>query len=400
MRTTSPFSVYCAFIFKMAFLSACSSSEELPKHDYTSILVPVNTEEVFNFEQYVESVTINPLETTDESLIRSIYNILYQNDKVFIFDKFAQRLHVFHQDGSFLFNLDKRGRGPEEYLEMRDVAVDEKGHIHVLSYRKVHIYDSLRRLVKTIPISHPGKYAINPTGLALAFDEGYYLYVGAFGLRRREADRFAVYKVNADGVVQGDAWFPVINNGAEFPRFYKIADEPGYIFTPMLGNDTLYRFEATGVNPTYYLDYGDRKLPREYYEGFGLGRERFEAASRENFVMMTEGVIETSAMLSYRFWARGNNLWCAFYSKRSSESICFPYFKEAGAKDYFPRLRGGAGNQFYGHIDAQHLIEGKVSGKFKRHFGYLEKFEELEAVIGSLNANSNPVLMTVTLKDF
>jgi hypothetical protein len=404
MNTNRFLFTYCVFALEIFGLSACSSSgnlrEEFQKADYISIAVPPNTEELFNFELYVDSVTIIPLETTDESLIRRAYDIIYQNDKVYIFDKFTQELHVFRDDGSFVFNLNKRGRGPEEYLEMRDVEVDENGNIYVLSSQKIHIYDSLRRLLRTIPFSLLDDHGVSPTGFAFAFDEGYYLYAGAFGLRAPRPDRFAVYKVNSEGVFEGKGWFPVINNGSEFPRFFKLVDDRTYIFAPPLGNDTLYRFEADAVYPAYYLDYGDRKLPREYYEGFGLGKERSMVASRENYVRLTQGVIETSTMLSYQFRARNNNLWFAFYSKQSSKSICFPYFKDFGVKDYFPILRSGVGNKFSGHIDAHQLIASRLSGQFKRHFGYLDNFNELDAAISLLNDNDNPVLMTVTFKDF
>lgn len=150
----------------------------------------------------------------------------------------------------------------------------------------------------------------------------------------------------------------------------------------MLRNDTLYRFSAADLYPVSYLDYGDRTLPREYYEGFGPGGERTEATSRENYVRLTQGVIEMLTMLSYQFRARGNNLWFAFFSGRSSESVCIPYWKESGVKDCFPALSVAVRNQVCRHIDAHQLIASNASGQFKRHFDYQKTLMSWSRLLG------------------
>lgn len=67
-----------------------------------------------------------PLETTEECLIGHIDKILSDDPSVFIFDDDNNSALRFSQkDGSFICRYGKRGRGPGEYTDITDMAIDK-----------------------------------------------------------------------------------------------------------------------------------------------------------------------------------------------------------------------------------------------------------------------------------
>ncbi len=62
------------------------------------------------------------LETSDESLIGEIKKIVIQNDKLYVLNS-QSTIKVFDDKGKFLSGIDKKGRGPGEYIEISDFQV-------------------------------------------------------------------------------------------------------------------------------------------------------------------------------------------------------------------------------------------------------------------------------------
>jgi hypothetical protein len=398
--------VHLLSLFLAAFLPvlfSCNSDKlkqgiSRQQHVKTILVPDVKPEEVV-FEKVIEHIEIIPLETNVNSLFRDVRDFIYQNEKFYVLDV-SMEVFVFTASGRFLYRLDKKGNGPGEYREIRDFEVNDEGDLYILSYQKILVYDSLRNLKKTIslsPLMNNG--SISPVGMAFAFDNGYYLYVGAFGVNELTPGRYSIYKVDGNGNFKGDVFFPLRNNDAEHPRFFKLAGEQAYIFTPIIGNDTIYKFTPKDVYPVYYLDYGERKMPAELYTGFHLGKKRLDAQNNTDVVVSTLSVIETSKFLRFIYEAK-NNLYEVVYSKTSGNFATNTRGGEYGVRNYFPYVQSGIERTFYGTIDAYLLINSKRTGEFRRKFGYLENYEELEAVIDKIHENDNRVMMAVTYKDF
>lgn len=73
------------------------------------------------------SIHYIPLETTEESIIGRIEKLESDDSYIFIFDKTNNQTFRFSQkDGSFLNKFGHIGRGPGEYIELRDMTLDKK----------------------------------------------------------------------------------------------------------------------------------------------------------------------------------------------------------------------------------------------------------------------------------
>lgn len=70
------------------------------------------------------NIQLIPLETTQESLIRTITQIRFFEGRYYIHDYSRARIFVFDENGHFLSTLDKKGDGPGMYLNLTDFDID------------------------------------------------------------------------------------------------------------------------------------------------------------------------------------------------------------------------------------------------------------------------------------
>lgn len=73
---------------------------------------------------FIDSVSIVLLETNDKSLIGDMSKIIPYNNRYYILDMRLQAILCFENNGKFLFKIDQRGRGPEEYSYLEDFNID------------------------------------------------------------------------------------------------------------------------------------------------------------------------------------------------------------------------------------------------------------------------------------
>ena len=70
-------------------------------------------------ETLFTSARIIPLETTDSSLMAQIDKVLVHKKTIYLLDARQNIVFVFNDNGNFLFKINQKGRGPEEYNFLR-----------------------------------------------------------------------------------------------------------------------------------------------------------------------------------------------------------------------------------------------------------------------------------------
>jgi hypothetical protein len=75
---------------------------------------PESGEDTLKTSYFADTVIYIPLETTKESFIGFIAQ-LWMNDSVILINNFGGGLLMFHQNGKFIRQIGKKGRGPGEY---------------------------------------------------------------------------------------------------------------------------------------------------------------------------------------------------------------------------------------------------------------------------------------------
>lgn len=128
-----------------------------------------------DFNPYIDSIKIIPLETTDESLITHIEKILLTQDKQMIILN-STGIILFDSEGKFLFRIGKIGRAPGEYQKIYDICLDGKFLLAVDHNNNVLKYSlETGEFIQQITPIFPDKY---PTciGIAPATEGGFFLF--------------------------------------------------------------------------------------------------------------------------------------------------------------------------------------------------------------------------------
>ena len=112
--------------------------------DNNKIYANINKIETPSMYDLFSKIEIIPLETTKESLIKEISKLVFYDNKYYILDYPLSKIFVFDEMGKFLFNIDNRGNGPNEYVHIGSFNIDPYNHqLIILSAvdRSLHFYD-------------------------------------------------------------------------------------------------------------------------------------------------------------------------------------------------------------------------------------------------------------------
>lgn len=102
-------------------ISGCNKTSHKDMADIISVDID-RTNKVSIFD-YFSGIEIVPLETNDSSLIKSIDKLLLINDNFYILDYRRSQILAFRSDGRFIFSINNKGNGPDQYLNIADFDI-------------------------------------------------------------------------------------------------------------------------------------------------------------------------------------------------------------------------------------------------------------------------------------
>ena len=120
----------------------------------------------FDFTKHMEDIhsidliknyKLIPLETNDSVIIGKIDKAILYKDRIYIATLYStQAVYIFNLQGKFLHKINNIGRGPEEYLQLSDIFIDQnKQTLNLLSRidAKLLTYDiNNLNIIKSSPL--------------------------------------------------------------------------------------------------------------------------------------------------------------------------------------------------------------------------------------------------------
>jgi hypothetical protein len=153
---------YLYSILICSLILACKSnkSETLITHDESHFLTldfpsMLENKREITVSQIAENIKYIPLETNSNSLIDRIMDAKFTREFIFIKDS-KNGLMQFTRDGKFIQKVGMRGKGPGEYLFMRNFSIDEKNRLIYLQSnekQEILIYSFKGDYLKSIPFN-------------------------------------------------------------------------------------------------------------------------------------------------------------------------------------------------------------------------------------------------------
>ena len=216
-----------------ALALAFGASTEQPKENSNVIQVDIENAKPMNLADFVESIQLVPLETTDESLIKRIERMVIQDGKIYIQND-LQDVLVFDENGKFLLSTaQKRGQGPEDYFMMMSMDVTNDGLISIYEGFRIREYDMDLNLVNSyFPQLPDSIHSALEKRKHIKLDDDIYLF--------RDNEYTSYYSASKDSVlsIKHEHYHPkscaIVNN-------LRLLEHEGEIyFSPSYICDTLY----------------------------------------------------------------------------------------------------------------------------------------------------------------
>lgn len=193
---------------------------------------------------YISDITSSvqniSLKLPKEQFIGEAGQAFIDNSNIFILDRKQKKIFCFNDKGTLLYLLDKRGEGPEEYIDINHFWI-RQDYIYIADNKslKINIYTFDGQYVQTIKHGKISSDIVMDTDSTLLCFTSYYVHNNPNGL----------WKMNTEGKLTSN----ILNNETKYPilsmpwrNFYLHGDHSIGLFSPQENcfytyrNDSLY----------------------------------------------------------------------------------------------------------------------------------------------------------------
>ena len=301
-------------------LSACHRNR--PATGLTVLHPPLQTtEHLLHLSDIADSLSYIKLATDTSNLIGVIDKIIPLKDRILIVDKdITQTIYIFDKSGKFIRKINKKGRGPGEYLSLNDVAVDVSNKrliVHDDMAQKISIFtyegefiEKIRLDFITTSIAYLGNnrlacycdYINNPNYSIRSKSPNLILF--DLQTRKTQSKLFFNSTINRLGITG------LINNLSS-----TYSNDTVHLIMPL--NDTVYSICNNKVQPEYYVDLGVTPQMRELQRTASSSKSTQEASqedSKPQYPVICN-MLESDSVV-YLFYRHNNKSYYGFYNPR------------------------------------------------------------------------------------
>ena len=130
-------------IISLLFFNCNNKHKENIKDEVKIIKLNFNDVKIDSVSNYFSDYKIIPLETNENSLIKRIDRLIIHENKIYILDQDLKSIFMFNENGIYINKIFNVGKGPGEYVQLRDFTITDDSHIvlHSSSPYKLIFYD-------------------------------------------------------------------------------------------------------------------------------------------------------------------------------------------------------------------------------------------------------------------
>ena len=214
----------------------------------------VQSSSIFQRSWYLE------LESKEGALIGNIDKLLFDDDRIFVVDKErAQAVFIYDNDGRLIKTIDEKGKGPREFIEIRDVALDmNQKRICLLDQaaRKINFYDYAGEYLESTPIPFSFSSFAYVDSSTMAFD------LRTAYNQNEQIGNHHLITAEIDGTIHNRA-FNYENDERKFTYWsakHLRSSGDNVLFQPRFSN-TIYDVQEREVLPFFFLDFLGKGFP-------------------------------------------------------------------------------------------------------------------------------------------
>lgn len=391
--------IYLFFIvFGLLFMiGGCSKKVNtmvLSEHE-----IRIDLEQVLDtilFSNLFEKISYIKIPTNDTFLIGRIDKLVVDDNHIFILDKTLSRaVFCIDTNGNKIFEINRVGRGPGEYVDLKDIAYDSI-HKELLLFcyvRQMIIWFDLQGNYlreKKIPFRTVSIQPLKDRGFVLFCD-----YNLEDKLKNGDYHPNIIVIDSNLKVIGQDAYFRgFIDSGVvwtSMPDFFSFGDVVG--IKPD-HNNIVYHIKNRSITAAWKLDLGKHSIDDRYWEKAfekGMTAEKLEDFCKNMRLFECVYYCEDDNII-YFMCRCCDVLYYVFYSKETKQIIQTSQF--ANDLDFFVEFipKTLKDNKFYGIVNASTICSLR------------ERLKSVNAlpnkVLETIEIFDNPVLVIYTMKKF
>lgn len=336
-----------------------------------------------------------PLETLDNSIFGHIDKILIEGDKIFLLDdRNTGSLFIFNTKGKFINKINKKGRGPNEYIVIRDFTIDS-------SSKEIILYDDFS--LKLSYFDFNGNYIKSEKTSFLfsdlcKFQNSMYYYLGGKDNRHFDfLEKEYLISENKSEIRGYDIPKQEFLNFSLFDQFYRSGKHLS--FSIPITKNYIYKIFNESVIPSYKLDFGEKNINQSIIDKLmrNNNTDYYKATKDLNFNMYLGRHLETETKLFLEYSENSESRY-ALFNKNNNKVIKWKHFIPDD------KFTAGILNSQYAIYKDDVFITYIEPTIFTRSLPFLDKLkfksDRFKQLSKDLKETDNPVLCFIKFKEF
>lgn len=247
-------------------LCGCKSTEKEPQATYVVKINPDDSKFI-GFKDWCAGIELIPLETVDESLIKSCDKIIFQNDRFYVYDGSQGNVFAFDRTGKFLFGTKHlQGQGPDEFLAMTDFNVNPiTSNLEMVDAMRlrIRIYDSDFNYFEEVKLTRD----LYPMHLFWPLNDDIYLfYASSIDKDTGESDGIKFFSTKKQQIISQTGkhkcpqWF---SRYTPVEQFYYLNSDVFFCYD--FTDNYIYRInqETMELEEHFFIDFGKKNFSYE-----------------------------------------------------------------------------------------------------------------------------------------
>lgn len=379
-------------IFSIFFSCSAPKKENINKEVVLIQLNPEKDKKLY-FSEIIGSISVIPLETSNQSLLTNISKIDYDNGYFFVLNYQDRLVYTFDKNGNFKTIIANKGNAPGEVLYPQCFALDKVNkEIWLTNNNSFYRYNYAGKYLGNRP------YSLSFSDFCIEKSGNLFFYTSKAN-NSHIGDAFLTGNITMLSPKGGKkTWFksqaalrtkPNESVMSYSTRIPFSEQEDGKITCHYAFSDTIYSINEDHIDPSYVIDFGENKSKINLDQISGSDVREY-IQTHPSIVWYAREVLETSNILRFSYNFGFDSYADVYYNKCNGHILeGKPINDLLGG---YIRVLGKKGNKIIGYMPAVDVQLGEKLSSFISQ----EQLSQLKEI----TPESNPILIEFTLKDF
>ena len=244
-------------LFSLIFFTAGTTSsidgETIDMSNTTS-------DRTLNLSAIYDTIEYIKLETTQECVIGSIKKILPYSNRLYILDDMYSNIFVFDNNGHYLNSIGKKGTGPDEYIFIDDICIDnitERLFVLDNSQNRIQVYNLEGNFITSVKIEYSiGEIEYLKNNRILCYND----FKSVHALEKNNSrPLLTIIDIDKGKTVWSDEFISFNIEGQEVISPFSATStntEETLVFNIL--TSSIYNIDQTGIKQKFILDFGEK----------------------------------------------------------------------------------------------------------------------------------------------